>query len=840
MPWVADGVTEGEMIAVEAVGGITPKDTESANMIASLPWFTDGITEDERWTLDALYNIATTDAELAKMVANLPWFTDGVTNEERNVLGDLDHIASTDADLARTVATLPWFTDDITEDERWTLATLHRIASTNAEIANIVAGLPWFIDGITEDEQHAINELDHIAPIDEDLAKVVANLLWLGDGITAHEASAIFTLGRIAESDLGLARTIAILPWFTNDITEDERWTLATLNSIAETDVELATMVTNLPWLTDGVTEREGRALNAIGRIAGIDRDLASELAASVKDPTRDLDIYALEAFGWIAGHGDDALGRLTSQPWYADGLSDEEYALIVVLGGLVGDSSALYDDLIQTHFIQTRTVLLSLAREVNIYVIQNSPFPPYEELPRLVEESARTIEDFVEIPFPTTDIILLIADPNHGLGYKHHITYMVVTRWGDSDVLSIPHETAHYYSHGGPGWFVEGGADFLETYVHDRTGVQNLADSRIDLSWSPCLGKFDNIRHYTYLTGQLQSRCRYSLGENILISVFDTIGEDAMSAAVRDLYLQSLDSGQPPTEEEIYRVFLEHAPADKKEAFRDVYQRLHGGAFAFDKVPFDDDHADEAGLATHIVVGESVGGVLDYMFDFDYFTFQAEEWQKYRITVNHESLGVSSVTLYDTEGLTQGRWKSRSREASGILIQWVAPSSEEYYFAVQNFGGKEGPYTITITDIAPIEDDHGDTIATATGISLGEVVRGTIDDYFDFDYFQFQAAEGKSYRIVIAGAFTGVITDETLEYFRHHLYTAGVPHDDIEYRYEYRYWRDSVSAEHMVDAELEWTPLSSGTFYLATDAPYGIIGTYTVTITAVDDDSDD
>ena len=209
-------------------------------------------------------------------------------------------------------------------------------------------------------------------------------------------------------------------------------------------------------------------------------------------------------------------------------------------------------------------------------------------------------------------------------------------------------------------------------------------------------------------------------------------------------------------------------------------------------------------------------------MFDFDYFTFQAEEDQKYNITVNHESLGASSITLYDPDGRTQGRWKSLTREPSGPRMQWLAPSSDEYYFAVQNFGGKTGGYTLTVTPVAPIDDDHGDAIASATSISLGEVVQGTIDDDFDYDYFQFQAVEGESYRIAIDLG--------TLEYNHHHLYTAdGVPHD-----YGYPSWDNGVWSEIG-----EWTPSISGTFYLAIDGAYGSVGSYTVTITAVDDEGE-
>lgn len=158
--------------------------------------------------------------------------------------------------------------------------------------------------------------------------------------------------------------------------------------------------------------------------------------------------------------------------------------------------------------------------------------------------------------------------------------------------------------------------------------------------------------------------------------------------------------------------------------------------------------------------------------------------------------------------------------------MQWLAPSSDEYYFAVQNFGGKTGGYTLTVTPVAPIDDDHGDAIAAATSISLGEVARGTIDDDFDYDYFQFQAVEGKRYRVVTEPS--------TLDYHRLHLFAAdGVPHH-FNYEFGHQPLDNIVWGNQTVIGEL--TAPTSGPFYLAIDGASGSVGSYTVTITAVDD----
>ena len=89
----------------------------------------------------------------------------------------------------------------------------------------------------------------------------------------------------------------------------------------------------------------------------------------------------------------------------------------------------------------------------------------------------------------------------------------------------------------------------------------------------------------------------------------------------------------------------MEHRPPELVNEVKDVFRVLHGGSFTILDAPFQDDHGDGVVAASPIAVSEVVDGVLD-KFDFDYFRFQAEEGQKYRLTVDYETLPPSSVTL--------------------------------------------------------------------------------------------------------------------------------------------------------------------------------------------------
>ena len=182
--------------------------------------------------------------------------------------------------------------------------------------------------------------------------------------------------------------------------------------------------------------------------------------------------------------------------------------------------------------------------------------------------------------------------------------------------------------------------------------------------------------------------------------------------------------------------------------------------------------------------------------------------------------------------------WKSRSLAASGPQILWTAPDSGEYYFAVHNFGGKSGPYTLTVTLVGDDPDDHGDSVATATHISAGEVIAGTVDDDFDFDYFRFQATDGQRHYVEVTGG--------TLEFFRVALYTSDGTTPAVMERADFEAilnrggelvavvdlnqttWKDRAS--------FEWVAPSSGEYYLVVDGRHENVGSYTLTGTQVDD----
>ncbi len=447
--------------------------------------------------------------------------------------------------------------------------------------------------------------------------------------------------------------------------------------------------------------------------------------------------------------------------------------------------------------------------------------------------------------PFPTNELILSLVDPSEGsYGVSGGVwlnTHIRVVRHSLADTAGvISHEAGHFIFKGPGRWYSEGGSELGRAFVKHRTGAQTLDQRREQLAMDDRCSRYANIRHWAHEVEELGKtvgdRCPYILGENFLLNTWDLLGQENMSAALRELYVINRDAEQPVTEELVFDVFLRNTPVEKEGEFRDLYSRLHGGQFALQDTNFDDDHGDEAADASIAVAGQSLAGALDYLFDFDYFRFQTVRDQKYRITVHHPSLPPDWVAIYAPDGVTQeaAGLKSKIATPSGPEALWTASMTGEYYFAIRNFGGLTGPYTLTIAPVEDLPDDHGDTPASATSLTLGQTVNGAVDDDFDLDYFRFQAEQGQWFHVEVLG--------ETLEILSVGLYEADgatparMREEDIHAIVDSGgKWVDIIDLRNLSwspTASFDWIAPRAGEFFLSVSGPDGRVGIYVVTIT--------
>ncbi len=766
LTWVNGFLTNALSRVLQDISSIASDDVEFAEGIVSIPWFSEGLTYNSERIPGILREMAhPEDKNLSRLVIALPWLHDDITSHEISALRSVVDLMYEDRELAEIVAALPWLSDDITEEESATLQELVTVASDNVELARELATLTLLTERATEDTSAVIGIFSDLTFIDEDLSQQVKSLPWFTDGLTEVERNSIDVLIGIAHLDTELAKSAASLPWFADDIDEVEFEAINNLVDIAIRDLDLAKTLIGFPWLVDGVTKLEASALYSLGDTSYEDLELARDVINWPRYENgveRDLDFFLL----WALGRADEELlDTLKARTWFTDGVTDEEAALIVTMAG---QEPSLYKELLIDSHLYHESISLPLAGDINVWLVQDTSPVLNQESLRQIESAAQIAEEFFGVPFPTTDlIVLLVTEGKREYGHlvRHLGSHMsVIVHRGR--LFGIPHEAAHYYLTSnflGHPWFTEGGANFVEAHVNHERGWQDISSRETVVSkevQSYCVDSgVENIRHNAYLLDRRQIslfQCTYRLGEYLMLRLLKIMGKNAMSSALNELYVSSgghlpaLRFSTPPSEEEIYGAFLKHAPS-QQDKIQKLFQKLHGGDFAFSEIDTVDEEADSAEGAMHVDIGEAATGSLDYIFDFDFFKFEAKEGQIYRISLEHETLSHTSFTLYGPDGETELRnqWQGRIMGPDGPLIQWRAPSSESYFLAVQNFGGKTGEYTFTITPVdEPETDDHGNGVESATRVGRFKEIHGTIDGTFDEDYFRFSAHEGRVYHI--------------------------------------------------------------------------------------------
>ena len=232
------------------------------------------------------------------------------------------------------------------------------------------------------------------------------------------------------------------------------------------------------------------------------------------------------------------------------------------------------------------------------------------------------------------------------------------------------------------------------------------------------------------------------------------------------------------------------------------------------------DDHSDRAANATGLSLGETVGGSLGYEFDLDYFKLNAEEGQGYRVHLDHETLRYSDLSLYAPDGFTLEPLEKYTRQdRDGSLLLWVAPEGGAYYLEVKSISGSTGEYTITVAAVAAGSDDHGNDSETATDLSIGETLQGSLNYEFDVDYYRFMANEGQEYLLHV--------DHQTLNDSRVTVYASDAKTQPSSYSSSYSSGPDGGTT-------YRWKADTSSEYFVEVESGSGSLGAYTIVIDAL------
>ena len=582
LPWVNDGITWGEVQVLITLLNLTYDDPalarqivstdfrshllepglESISQAAGYEWVADGLDPYEMQALIVIVRIDKQNPELSSRVLGFSWLADGVSYAEAHALDGMSSLIPDRTEILGRILEYDWLADELIRSEAAALNDLASLSSLDWEFATQALDYEWVVDGITWNEHLVLEKLSfassttryYLLDISSRLPELVTVFDWIADGLNAYEMRAL----------IGMAEISQLVPDIYNRLAE-------------------------YSWTVDGISKRESDAINDL-------RDLTTNVEITqqildlglLDDPVRDSDLYALKSFRQLA-FTPDRLVILTNQSWFADGLDEEEIAFVAMVDSISTYSTDTeYRSLLQDWSTQHTTLSLPLVGEVRVWVFLHGAFHGFDSTLGQIEEVLRASESLMGTPFPTKDIILWLPDPGilsggfHGFhtGEGMALATVIADRW------TIYHETAHYYDVGLSRWFTEGLAEFVAAYTIDHVGLEDIETTKsslkYDLQWCAAQG-FEKIQDLVDYFGQLWNPdeydfCNYILGHNFLISVFQLLGEEVMSAALNELYLQPEIKRHDLTEEDFYLTFLRHTPSELQDDFRVLYKRLHGG----------------------------------------------------------------------------------------------------------------------------------------------------------------------------------------------------------------------------------------------------------------------
>ncbi len=598
--------------ALRIIEEIVDKELAVGAEVTKLSWVNDGVWWNEVDVLSILNNLMDGDQALVRQivspdfrfyllepglesisqVADYEWLADGLNANEMRALISIVGIAKHDHELAGSLLDFSWTSDGITDEESILIYSLSSLIPHRSGILERFLEYQWLADGVIRSERVALGELAHLSLRDPEVARQALNYEWVVDGVTWNEGLVLSEVLYASERILSYIRDAnsrppelaTEFPWLANDLDANEMRAFIGIAMTRQLAPLIYDRLQEYSWVADGITRRESEIIIDLYYTASNDVELARQIVGMglLDDPIRDSDGYALKSLRNLA-RNPDSLTLLTNQPWFADGLDEEETAFVAALDAANRYSDAWYRSLLQTRYAQSTTI--ASGGEVKVWAFWHLPFPSSDDTLDLIEDVVLASEKIMSVPFPTTDVILLFVDREtwgQGGGINTD-EYAVIERPEGSPNWRglIYHEAAHYYKLGLSFWFTEGGAEFITAYTMDQVGFESLESHRADLQGSTYCAEegFENLQKL--LDYEESHGCNYGLGNLFLISLLKLLGNDVMSAALRELYLQPELKGRDLSEEDFYRTFLKHTPSELRGEFRDLYRRLHGGPYA-------------------------------------------------------------------------------------------------------------------------------------------------------------------------------------------------------------------------------------------------------------------
>ena len=388
-------------------------------------------------------------------------------------------------------------------------------------MATAIKELPWVVDGVTDLEREALQQLLWIAWVEKNHAWNLLRTPWLEDGPDVNEIDAIQILNWTTQTSPELGDKLWQKSWMQDDITADE-----------------VTVMQNLDWIARPKDETFQQQV--VEAAIGI-------LDMPFLESVESADALAMKSLQRLESRNTTDFLEIMSHPKLSDGITDEEAKIVALLYGTHKNRPESVDFLLRGTgvYLEERLINLPSSGEVLLTIIRiRDQITPSMDF---LEHSVRTIDEFMGEPLPTNYIALLYDDAvSPGAGGTNFGTHMAMSLlydvengvWWDYTPHTVAHEVAHYYWTGNQKWINEGTAELLGS-ISEYARIE----TPVEATNNPCASVKTIAELEALKPGDLETKgfnCNYSLGEELFLDLYHTLGEETFRQGFRNLYLKS------------------------------------------------------------------------------------------------------------------------------------------------------------------------------------------------------------------------------------------------------------------------------------------------------------
>ena len=152
------------------------------------------------------------------------------------------------------------------------------------------------------------------------------------------------------------------------------------------------------------------------------------------------------------------------------------------------------------------------------------------------------------------------------------------------------------------------------------------------------------------------------------------------------------------------------------------------------------DDHGSEPSQATPLALGMQVAGSIEQGNDKDLFRLSLGAATQFAVytTGSLDTVGALYYLDYSRKVIED------DDSGSGLNFRFtVSVPAGDYYVLVESYGEGTGSYTLHAEragDGSSDDDDHGNTVQTASRVAIGAATSGRIEQSGDVDYFRLES----------------------------------------------------------------------------------------------------